>query len=111
MAFQSIQDIPPVGFGLWKISNDVCADVVYQAIKTGYRHFDAACDYGNEAQVGEGIARAISAGLCTREELWITSKLWNTYHHPDHVPHELSSHPVRDEGRGGRRKAVVHRRR
>lgn len=89
MTFQSINDIPPVGFGLWKIAPEDCANVVYQAIRAGYRHFDAACDYGNEAAVGDGISRAITDGLCTREDLWITSKLWNTYHHPDHVPAAL----------------------
>lgn len=86
MTFQSIKDIPPLGFGLWKVSNGDCADIVYSAIKAGYRHFDAACDYGNEAEVGQGLKRAIEEGLCTRDDLWITSKLWNTYHHPDHVP-------------------------
>lgn len=77
--------MPKVGLGLWKISNEQCADVVYDAIVAGYRHLDNACDYGNEKEVGEGIARAIKDGVCTREDLWITSKLWNTYHAPEHV--------------------------
>jgi len=77
--------IPPVGFGLWKIDPSECADSVYQAIKLGYRHFDSASDYGNEQEVGEGFRRALDDGLCNREELWITSKLWNTYHAPEHV--------------------------
>jgi len=77
--------IPPIGFGLWKIPEDQCADAVYQAIKLGYRHLDSASDYGNETQVGEGIKRAIDDGLCCRNELWVTSKLWNTYHAPEHV--------------------------
>lgn len=77
--------MPKVGFGLWKISQDICADAVYAAIKAGYRHFDSACDYGNEVQVGEGIKRAIDEGICSREDLWITSKLWNTYHAKEHV--------------------------
>ncbi len=81
----SLNSIPPVGFGLWKVAQDTCADTVYEAIKAGYRHLDSACDYGNEKQVGEGIARAIADGLCTREDLWITSKLWNTYHAKEHV--------------------------
>tara|TARA_R110002124_G_scaffold117187_3_gene274154 strand:+ start:1246 stop:2190 length:945 start_codon:yes stop_codon:yes gene_type:complete len=74
-----------VGFGLWKIPQDICADAVYEAIKAGYRHLDSACDYGNEVQVGQGIKRAIEEGLCSREDLWITSKLWNTYHAKEHV--------------------------
>ena len=89
MPFESIKDIPPIGFGLWKIGPDVCESTVFEAIKQGYRHLDAASDYGNEAEVGRGIKRAIDAGVCTREELWVTSKLWNTYHCPDHVPAAL----------------------
>ncbi len=77
--------IPPVGFGLWKIPNDICAEQVYNAIKLGYRHLDSASDYGNEVEVGQGIQKALEDGLCTREEGWITSKLWNTYHAPEHV--------------------------
>lgn len=77
--------MPKVGFGLWKIAPEDCADAVYNAIKVGYRHLDSACDYGNEIQVGEGIKRAIADGLCTREELWVTSKLWNTFHKKEHV--------------------------
>ena len=82
---QKSSGIPPIGFGLWKIPEEECANAVYQAIKLGYRHLDSASDYGNEVQVGEGIKRAIDDGLCTREELWVTSKLWNTYHAPEHV--------------------------
>lgn len=77
--------MPLIGLGLWKIDKPLVADAVVDAIRAGYRHLDSACDYGNEKEVGEGIKRAIDEGLCTREELWITSKLWNTYHHPDHV--------------------------
>ena len=76
---------PRIGLGLWKIPNSECADAVYNAIKVGYRHLDSACDYGNEVEVGEGIARAINDGLCTREDLYIVSKLWNTYHNKEHV--------------------------
>ena len=89
MSYQSIKDIPNIGFGLWKISNEVCADVVYEAVKQGYRHFDAASDYGNEKEVGIGLKRAMDEGLCNRGDLWVTSKLWNTYHHPSHVPMAL----------------------
>jgi len=80
----------PLVFGFWKVPKDKCADVCYQAISAGYRRLDCACDYGNEKQVGQGIARAICDELCTREDLFITSKLWNTYHHPDHVPVALA---------------------
>lgn len=79
------QRMPAVGLGLWKIDADTVGDAVYHAIKLGYRHLDSAADYGNEKQVGEGIARALADGLCSREELWVTSKLWNTYHRREHV--------------------------
>ena len=79
------QRMPAVGLGLWKIDADTVGDAVHQAIKLGYRHLDSAADYGNEKQVGEGIARALADGLCSREELWVTSKLWNTYHRREHV--------------------------
>ncbi|NIB40466.1 aldo/keto reductase [Pseudomaricurvus alkylphenolicus] len=81
----SISKKPKIGLGLWKIPTPECADVVYNAIKVGYRHLDSACDYGNEVEVGQGIQRAIADGLCSRDDLWITSKLWNTYHRPEHV--------------------------
>jgi len=72
--------IPSVGLGTWKIPLKQTSEVVFQSIKAGYRNLDCACDYGNEAQVGDGIARAIAEGVCSREDLWVTSKLWNTYH-------------------------------
>lgn len=77
--------MPLVGFGLWKVNNDTCADTVYNAIKTGYRLFDGACDYGNEKEAGEGVARAIKDGLVKREELFIVSKLWNSFHEKERV--------------------------
>ena len=77
--------MPVIGLGLWKIDKAQVADVVVEAIRAGYRHLDSACDYGNEKEVGIGIRRAIDEGLCTREDLWVTSKLWNTYHREEHV--------------------------
>jgi D-xylose reductase len=77
--------MPAVGLGLWKVPRLVAADLVRHAIQKGYRHFDSACDYGNEAEVGSGLQAALAAGECRRNELWITSKLWNTYHRREHV--------------------------
>jgi len=77
--------MPLVGFGLWKVNNDSCADQVYNAIKTGYRLFDGACDYGNEVEAGQGVARALKDGLVKREELFIVSKLWNSFHDKERV--------------------------
>ncbi|KAL1683736.1 NADP-dependent oxidoreductase domain-containing protein, partial [Schizophyllum commune] len=89
--------MPLVGFGLWKVPNETCADTVYNAIKMGYRLFDGACDYGNEKEAGEGVRRAIADGLVKREELFITSKLWNTFHAHDHVK-QLAKKQLQDWG-------------
>ncbi|KAI0474028.1 Aldo/keto reductase [Xylariaceae sp. FL0804] len=78
-------EMPQVGFGLWKVDNATAADTVYNAIKTGYRLFDGACDYGNEKECGEGVARAIRDGLVTRADLFITSKLWPSFEDADRV--------------------------
>lgn len=78
-------EFPSVGLGTWKIPDEALPDLIPEAVSLGYRHFDCACDYGNEVAVGQGIANAIESGACTRDDLWLTSKLWNTYHHPDHV--------------------------
>lgn len=77
--------MPQLGLGTWKIDKAHCADVIVAAAKAGYRHFDCACDYGNEKEVGEGLRRVMEEGIATREQLWITSKLWNTYHAAEHV--------------------------
>ncbi|KAJ1719219.1 D-xylose reductase [Coemansia erecta] len=82
--------MPVVGMGLWKVPRDSAATQVYEAIKHGYRLLDCACDYGNEREVGQGIRRALDDHLVTRAELFVTSKLWCTYHHPSHVPLALS---------------------
>jgi D-xylose reductase len=76
--------MPQVGFGLWKVTDNT-ADVVYNAIKTGYRLLDGACDYGNEKEAGEGLKRAIDEGIVKREDVFVTSKLWNTFHARDQV--------------------------
>jgi D-xylose reductase len=80
----------PLVFGFWKVAADKAAEICYQAIAAGYRRLDCACDYANEKEVGEGIARAIKEGLCQREDLFVSSKLWNTYHSPEHVPLALN---------------------
>ncbi len=61
------------------------AKIVYEAIRLGARHLDCATAYENEEAVGEGIAMAIRDGLCTRKELFITTKLWNRDMRPDQV--------------------------
>eukprot|EP00966_Prymnesium_polylepis_P293165 6771203-Prymnesium_polylepis.1 len=91
LRLRSGQLMPSVGLGTWKIPKDRTATVVHEALKLGYRHLDCACDYGNEAEVGAGIRRALDDGtLRSREELWVTSKLWCTYHGREHAPLALN---------------------
>ena len=69
--------MPMVGFGVFREPDKKeCEESVYQAIKSGYRLIDTAAAYYNEDAVGAAVKRAIADGLCTREDLFITSKLW-----------------------------------
>jgi diketogulonate reductase-like aldo/keto reductase len=77
--------MPLIGLGTWKVEKELCADVVYNAIKVGYRCIDEAMVYGNEKEAGAGIKKAIDEGIVKREDLFVTSKLWNTYHKKEHV--------------------------
>jgi len=76
---------PSVGLGMWKMPKPELPGLVREAIRLGYRHLDCACDYGNEPEVGAGLTAALRDGLCRRDELWVSSKLWNTYHEPKYV--------------------------
>ncbi len=70
-------NMPMVGFGVFKVTDkEECKQSVLSAIRTGYRLIDTAAVYGNEDAVGDAVREAIAQGLCTREELFITSKLW-----------------------------------
>ena len=81
----SATHMPSVGLGLWKVDPASVGELIHEAISVGYRHLDSACDYGNEAEVGKGIERVLTSNLCHREDLWVTSKLWNTFHEPKYV--------------------------
>ena len=70
--------IPAVGYGTFRVKDsDELAEKVTLAIKEGYRHIDTAHIYGNEESVGRGIKKAIDEGIVTRDELFVTSKVWN----------------------------------
>ncbi|ETS92839.1 aldo/keto reductase [Veillonella sp. AS16] len=69
--------MPMMGFGVFQVTDLAqCKQVVLDAIDAGYRLFDTAAVYGNETAVGEAVAEAIAKGAVTREDLFITSKLW-----------------------------------
>ncbi|CAK4033562.1 D-galacturonate reductase-like [Lecanosticta acicola] len=71
--------IPAVGLGTWQSDPGQVKTAVAHALKSGYRHIDAAFVYGNESEVGEGLKEAFDSGI-KREDVFVTSKLWNTYH-------------------------------
>jgi diketogulonate reductase-like aldo/keto reductase len=68
--------IPALGLGTWALRGAVCAEMVEQALRLGYRHIDTAEMYGNETEVGEGLR----ASGVAREKVFITTKVW-----PDHL--------------------------
>jgi len=69
--------IPAIGLGTWQSSRGQVRDAVKVALQKGYRHIDTALAYGNEEEVGQGIK---DSGV-PREEIWVTTKLDNTWHH------------------------------
>ncbi|KKK26250.1 aldehyde reductase 1 [Aspergillus rambellii] len=78
-------DIPAVGLGTWLSKPHEVEDAVATALTLGYRHIDAAACYLNESEVGNGWKKS---GI-PRSQIFITSKLWNTHHHPAHVEEAL----------------------
>jgi alcohol dehydrogenase (NADP+) len=80
-------EMPAIGLGTFgsdSVPADEIAAAVVGAAEVGYRHFDCAAVYGNEAQIGEAL-QAVMAGGISREEIWVTSKLWNDKHDPTDV--------------------------
>ncbi|KAI9494778.1 4-dihydromethyltrisporate dehydrogenase [Zychaea mexicana] len=77
--------MPLVGFGCWKVDPQDAEDTIYNAIKAGVRLIDGAGDYGNEIEVGRGINKAINEGVVKREELFVVTKIWNTFHAKENV--------------------------
>eukprot|EP00659_Diplonema_papillatum_P005025 gene5025-7708_t len=77
--------MPAVGFGTLFRDLTATTQAVTQALEAGFRHFDCAERYGNEAQVGAAIHDAVAAGKVRREDLFITTKLWNNNHRPERV--------------------------
>jgi 2,5-diketo-D-gluconate reductase A len=73
--------IPQLGFGVWQVSTDDIISSVSKALEVGYRHIDTAAIYGNE----EGVGKAIADSGIPREELFVTTKLWNSEHGRDRV--------------------------
>src|SRR6187455_2679794 len=91
--------MPAIGLGTFgsdRVSGERIAAAVHDAIRLGYRHIDCAAVYGNEHLIGESLERAMAEGV-RRDELWITSKLWNDNHAPERVAPALEG-SLRDLG-------------
>ena len=74
ITFNDGNSIPQLGYGVWQIEDNGAADAVGTALEAGYRHIDTASIYGNEVGVGRGIA----ASSVPREDIFLTTKLWNS---------------------------------
>ncbi|NCN82719.1 MAG: aldo/keto reductase [Candidatus Pacebacteria bacterium] len=77
--------IPALGLGTWKSEPGKAGTAVAAALEMGYQHIDCAAIYMNEPEVGAAFTRTFSKGAVKREDVFITSKLWNNKHHPDAV--------------------------
>ncbi len=83
--FKNGDRMPAIGLGTWKAAPGEVYKAVREAIKIGYRHFDCAHIYGNEAEIGSAFSDTFKQGEVKREDLWITSKLWNNSHRKEQV--------------------------
>ena len=83
--FKNGDQMPIFGLGTWKSTPGEVYTAVKEALRLGYRHIDCASIYGNEAEVGQALAESINEGIVSRDQLWITSKLWNNAHAPENV--------------------------
>ncbi|KAF4664482.1 hypothetical protein FOZ61_000789 [Perkinsus olseni] len=94
--------MPLIGLGTYLTPDDVAPTAVVAGIKAGYRYIDTAFIYQNHRGVGEGINKAIKEGIVTREELFVTTKLWLVYYRPDlvrpAVEHPNWKWPKNDKG-------------
>lgn len=77
--------IPAVGLGTWTAEEPEMDKAINAAVDAGYRHIDCSPIYGNEAAIGNVFTNLFQSGKVTRDALWITSKLWNSFHLPEDV--------------------------
>ncbi|XP_073726368.1 aldo-keto reductase family 1 member A1-B isoform X1 [Misgurnus anguillicaudatus] len=82
--------MPLVGLGTWKSEPGKVKQAVIWALQSGYRHIDCAPIYANEPEIGEAFQEMLGPDKAIRrEDVFVTSKLWNTKHHPDDVEPSL----------------------
>lgn len=77
--------MPAIGLGTWKSDKGKVEEAVKIALSEGYRHIDCAATYGNEAEIGNAFSEVFSKGNIKREDVWVTSKLWNDSHRKEDV--------------------------
>ena len=85
LKFNNGDEMPAIGLGTWKSDKGEVGKAVKIAINNGYRHIDCTAIYGNEAEIGEALSEIFEEGKVKREDLWITSKLWNDAHKKEDV--------------------------
>ena len=74
---EGISSMPLLGYGTWNLDSSNVSTAVSAALLSGFRHIDCAAIYGNQKEVGKGIAQGLAEAGIARSEIWITSKLWN----------------------------------
>ncbi|HEV7348884.1 aldo/keto reductase [Telluribacter sp.] len=85
LQFRNGDTMPAIGLGTWKSKEGEVYKAVTEALRIGYRHIDCAAIYGNEAEIGQAFKDAMASGVVQREDLWVTSKLWNNAHRKEQV--------------------------
>ncbi|PVW15843.1 aldo/keto reductase [Marixanthomonas spongiae] len=85
LKFENGDRMHAIGLGTWKATGDDVKNAVKEALYAGYRHIDTAAAYGNEEIIGEALAEVFDEGTILREDVFITSKLWNDAHQEGQV--------------------------
>ncbi|RRO25598.1 aldo/keto reductase [Flavobacteriaceae bacterium 14752] len=85
LRFTNEDELDTIGLGTWKSDSGKVEDAVISALKSGYKHIDCAAVYGNEAEIGKAFQKAFKENIISRENLWVTSKLWNNAHKSEDV--------------------------
>ncbi|MDP5078245.1 MAG: aldo/keto reductase [Nonlabens sp.] len=85
LTFNNGDELEAIGLGTWKSKPGEVKQAVITALEAGYKHIDCAAIYGNEKEIGEALNEVFSKGDIKREDVWITSKLWNNAHLPKDV--------------------------